>query len=63
MTDFELGIVVTCISIIGVFFLTVAFIYLYIWFSEVNEMRKEYLDKKYKKLYNRKQLGGVGYGR
>lgn len=54
MTDFELGIVVSCISITGAFFLAVAFIYLYIWFSEVNEMRKEYLDKKYKKLYNRK---------
>lgn len=53
-SDFEWGFFIGFISLIILFILAVIIYNLFIWFSEVNEMRKEYIDKKNKKLYNRK---------
>lgn len=53
-SDFEWGFFVGFITPIILVVLVLTIFELFFWFSEVNEMRKEYIDKKNKKLYNRK---------
>lgn len=51
-SDFDWGFFIGFFTPIILFVLAVIIINLFIWFSELNKMRKEYIDKKNKKLYN-----------
>lgn len=48
LLGYFIGVVLSIIIISLISFV----IYLCFWFSQVNEMKKEYIDKKNKKLYN-----------
>ena len=53
-SDFDYGFACGFLSLIGIALCFAAFAYLLDYFNDLSDMRKEYIDKKNKKLYNHK---------